>query len=206
MSNTNDPERKKHISFAGNVKETQKTWIQSDSCWAAPRFVLRSGGAPSVNLSGTPSAESTAESVVSNGMLPTHVSPGCVVECLAIPPTTSSSLHQTALQIDLLFRQLLLADDTPIFLSLHVLLLLLLLHLLVLFSKVVFLVYEVVPSNFSHSVVKNAKWQQKRVIHSGLKTEWSHDHESALFSFSKLDLFAVIKSNWSQWPSGRTSV
>lgn len=52
------------FSFTDNVKETQKTWIQTDSCWAAPRFVLRSHGAPSVNLSGTLSAESTAESIV----------------------------------------------------------------------------------------------------------------------------------------------
>lgn len=112
---TNDPERQKHISFADNVKETQKTWIQTDSRWAALRFALRSGGAPSVNLSGTLSAESTAESIVSNGMLPTHVSPGRVAECLAIPPRYIPSLHQAALQIDLLFRQPLLADYSPNF-------------------------------------------------------------------------------------------
>lgn len=107
--------RQKHISFTDNVEETQKTRIQTDSRRAALRFALRSGGAPSVNLSGTLSAESTAESIVSNGMLPAHVSAGCVAECLAIPPATSPWLHQTALQIDLLLRQTLLADYSPIF-------------------------------------------------------------------------------------------
>lgn len=79
--------------------------------------------------------------------------------CCWVPrysPRYIPSLHQTALQIDLLFRQPLLADYSPIFLSLHVLLLLLLLFSL---KSCISCLWSCTKH---HSVVKNAKSQQKR--------------------------------------------